>query len=121
MQGSRYLRELWDEPPIVPCKAKETFNLSYISQGRPFLDGFYFAFIGGYSLGRNNMPQVGNLPLEQLTFGWFELNPSCSSFWIMVSSLSRWLAGSFEKMTISSKEMMHQLSFKSPREVSINH
>ena len=30
-------------------------------------------YLCGYSLGRNNMPQIGDLPLEQLTFGGFEL------------------------------------------------
>ena len=70
MQGSGYLCELWDELPIIPCKSQETLDLSYISWGMTFLDGFYFTFISGYSLGRNDMPQVGNLLSEQLTFIW---------------------------------------------------
>ena len=73
MQESGYLHELWDKLPIISCKSQETSDLSYISWGRPFLDGFYFAFIVGYFMGRNGMPQVDNLPSEQLTFGWFEL------------------------------------------------
>ena len=32
-----------------------------------------FTLIGGYPLGRNDMPQVGYLPSEQLTLGRFEL------------------------------------------------
>ena len=73
MQGSCHLHELWNKPLIIPFKFHKTSDLSYISLGRPFLDGLYFTFISGNSLGRNNMPKVGNLPSEQLTFGWFEL------------------------------------------------
>ena len=73
MQGSSHLCELWDKLPILPSKSQKTLNFSHVSQGRPFLDGFYLAFISGYSLGRHNMPQVGDLPSEQLTLGWFEL------------------------------------------------
>ena len=73
MQGLSYLCELWDEPLIIPCKFQETSDLSHISWSRPFLDGFYFAFVGGCSLGAHDMPQVGDLPSEQLTFRWFEL------------------------------------------------
>ena len=56
MQGLCYLCELWDKLPIILCKSQKALDLSYISQGRPFLDGFYFILIGGYSLGRNDMP-----------------------------------------------------------------
>ena len=68
MQWLSHLHDLWDKLPIIPCKSQKTSDLCYISQGRPILDGFYLAFIAGYSLGRNDMPQVGNLLLEQLTF-----------------------------------------------------
>ena len=56
MQELHYLHKLWEKTPIIPCKSQKTSDLSYISWGGPFLDGFYFTFIGGYSLGRNNMP-----------------------------------------------------------------
>ena len=55
-----------------PIKPKKTSNLSDVSRDRPFFDSIYFTLISGYSLGRDDMPQVGNLPLEQLTFGRFE-------------------------------------------------
>ena len=76
MQGLSYLHELWDKLPKIPCKSQKMLDLGYISQGRPFPDGFYFTFVSGYSLGRNHMPQLRNLPLEQLTFGEFEFQPS---------------------------------------------
>ena len=67
MQGLSYLCKLWNELSVIPCKPQKTLDLSDISRGRPFLDGFYFTLISGYSLGRNDMPLVGDLPLEQLT------------------------------------------------------
>ena len=72
MQGSSCLHELWNEPSVIPHKSQKTLDLSDIRRGRPFLDGFYLTLIDGYSLGRNDMPQVGNLPSEQLTLGRFE-------------------------------------------------
>ena len=72
MQGLSYLSKLWNEPSVIPCTPQKTLDLSDISRGRPFLDGMYFTLISGYSLGRNDMPQVGNLPSEQLTLGRFE-------------------------------------------------
>ena len=73
MQGSTYLHKIWNEPFVIPCKPQQTLDFSVIHRGRMFLDGFYFNLISGYSLCRNDMPQVGNLPLEQLTLGRFEL------------------------------------------------
>ena len=73
MHRSYHLHELWDKLPIIPCKSKKALDLSYISWGGPFLDGFYFTLIGGYSLDRNDMPQLGDLTSEQLTLGQFEL------------------------------------------------
>ena len=73
MQGSSHLHELWDKLPIVPGTSQGTLDFSHINWGRPLLAGFYLAFVGGYSLGRYDMPQVGDLPLEQLSLGWFEL------------------------------------------------
>ena len=69
MQGLSQLHELWNELSVISCKSQKTSDLSDVSQGRPFLNDFYFALIGGYSLDRDDMPQVGNLPLEQLTLG----------------------------------------------------
>ena len=64
MQVLSYLHKLWNEPSVMPHKSQKTLDLSDISRDRPFLDGFYFTLISGYSLGRNNMPQVGNpIPL----------------------------------------------------------
>ena len=83
MQGSSYLHELWNEPFVIPCKPQKMSDLSDISRGRLFLDGFYFTLISGYSFGYS---------FEGLSF-----SPACSSFWNMASSLSRWLARSFEK------------------------
>ena len=50
MQGLGHLCELWNEPSIIPCKPQKISDLSDISKGRSFLDGFYFTLIGGYSL-----------------------------------------------------------------------
>ena len=47
--------------------------------------------------------------------------PACSSFLNIASSFLRWLARSFKKMTISSKEMIHWLRLRSPRQVSMDH
>ena len=72
MQGSSYLHELWNELSVMLHKPQKTSDLGDISKGRPFLHSVYLTLIGGYTLGRDNMPQVGNLPSEQLTFGRFE-------------------------------------------------
>ena len=45
-------------------KLKETWHLSDGGVGRPFSNSIYFAFIGCYSLGRENVPYVWNLPVE---------------------------------------------------------
>ena len=45
-----------------------------------FLIAPYLIFISGYSLGRYYMTQTGNLPLEQLTLGWFKLESSLLQF-----------------------------------------
>ena len=73
MQGLGYLCELWDKLPIVTHKSHETSDLSDIGQDWPLLDNLYLTFISGYSLGRDYMSQIANLPLEQLTLGWLEL------------------------------------------------
>ena len=73
IQDLAYLHKLWDELSIIPCKSQKASDLSHIGWGRSFLDGLYFTFISGYSLGSNDMLKVGNLLLEQLKLGWFEL------------------------------------------------
>ena len=58
---------------VIHCKSQKTLDLSNIIQDRPFPNGFYFSLISGYSLVRDDMPSVSNLPLEQLTLGRFKL------------------------------------------------
>ena len=72
MQGLSHLHKIWDELLIVPSKSQKTSDFSHVSQGMPLLDGLYLALIGGYSLGRHDVPQVGDLLAEQLTLGQFE-------------------------------------------------
>ena len=72
MQRSSNLCKLQNKPSVILCKPQKALNLSDISRDRPFLDSIYFTLISGYSLGRKDMPQVGNLSSEQLTFGRFE-------------------------------------------------
>ena len=72
MQGLSYLHELWNKPPVIPHKTQKTSDLSDISRGRSFLNSINFTVFGGYFLGRNHMPQVDDLPSEQLTLGRFE-------------------------------------------------
>ena len=69
MQELCYLYEVWEKLPIIPCKSQKPSDLSYISWGRSLLNGFYFTLISVYSLGRNDIAWVGDLPLEQLTLG----------------------------------------------------
>ena len=103
MEGLGNLLELWDKLPTVTHKSQETLDLSDVCQYWPLLNNLYLTFISGYSLGRDYMPQIGNLPSEQLTLGQLELMSGLLQLQNTASSLSRWLAGSLEKMTISSK------------------
>ena len=102
MQGSGYLHEFWDKPPVISCESQETsklrdvcgdwllfdcFNLAFISgyhlgrdQDWSLFDHFYLAFISGYPLSRDHMPQVGNLPSEQLALRWLEFKSSLLQF-----------------------------------------
>ena len=73
MQRSNHLCEPWNEPSVIPHKPQKNLDLINISWGRSFLNGFYFTLIGDYSLVGDDMPQVGNLPSEQLTLGGFKL------------------------------------------------
>ena len=76
MQGLSYLCKFWDKPPIVTHESQETLDLSDVCWNWPLLKSIYLNFISGFSLGRDYMPQIGNLPLEQLTLGWLELESS---------------------------------------------
>ena len=51
VQGLGYLHELGDELVVVPCKPKETLDLSDSGGGRPFCNRIHFVSIGHYSLG----------------------------------------------------------------------
>ena len=64
MQGSGYLCELGDESAIVSHEPKELLDLGDIGRGRAFSNSIYFAFVSCYSLGRDNVPQVCNSPVE---------------------------------------------------------
>ena len=64
MQGSGYLHEFQAKPTIVTHESQETSNLHDICWDEPLLNSLYLTFISGYSLGRDYMPQIGNLPLE---------------------------------------------------------
>ena len=64
MHGLGHLCELGDELAVVTCKPKKTSNLSDGDGHRPFSNSIYFAFVGHYSLGRDNVPQICNLPVK---------------------------------------------------------
>ena len=80
MQVSGYLHKFWDKLLIVTCGSQETLDLSDICMDCPLLNNLYLAFVSGYSLGRDYMPQIGNLLLEKLTLGWLELKSSFLQF-----------------------------------------
>ena len=64
MQGLGYLHELGDELAIVSHESKKTLDLSDSGGGRLFTNSIYFAIISNYSLGRDNVSQICNLPVE---------------------------------------------------------
>ena len=64
MQGSGYLHEFWDKLAVISYESQETLNLCDICWDWPLFDCFYFAFVSGYAVGRDHMPQVSNLPSE---------------------------------------------------------
>ena len=76
MQGFGYLHKCGNEPAAGTRKPKETLDLHDSGGGRPF----YLTFIDCYSLSRDNVPQVCNLPAEKLTFGELEFQPSLFLF-----------------------------------------
>ena len=62
--GSCYLHKFRDKPMVISCESQKTLDLCDVCLDWPHFDSFYFALISGYSLGRNHVPQVGNLPSE---------------------------------------------------------
>ena len=64
MQGSGYLHKLGDKSAIIPCEPKKTPDLSDNGGGGPFSDSIYFPLISCYSLGRDYMSEICNLPAE---------------------------------------------------------
>ena len=80
MQGLGYLCEFWDKLPIVSHESQEISNLHNICWDWPLLNCFYLPSVSGYSLGRDYMSQVGNLPFEQLTLRWLEFKSGLLQF-----------------------------------------
>ena len=64
MQVLGYLHEFWHKLPIVSCESQENLSFHDAFQDWPLLNCLYLTFISDYSLGRDYMPQVGNLPLK---------------------------------------------------------
>ena len=80
MQGLGHLCELGDEPVVITCEPQETSDLCDGGWDRPFSNSIYFALIAYYSLGRDNVPQICDLPAEQLVFGRFKFQPGLFDF-----------------------------------------
>ena len=78
MQGLGYLCELGDEPVIISHKPKKVSDFSDSGGHGPIFDGIYNS-------------------------EGFSFSQDCSIFWNMVSILTRWLAGSFKKISMSFK------------------
>ena len=75
MQRPDYLCKPRDEPVIVPSEPQKALDLSDDGWGGPLFDNTYFLFIGHYTLGRDDMPQVCDLSVEELTFWGFIVWP----------------------------------------------
>ena len=80
MQGSGYMHKFWDKPLKVSHESQETLNFCDVCWDWPLLNNLYLTFISGYSLGRDYMPQVENLPLEQLALRWLEFKSRLLQF-----------------------------------------
>ena len=76
MQGHGYLCKLGDKPIIIPSEPQKALHLSDSGGGGPLFDNAYCLFIGNYTLGGDDVPQVCDLSAEQLTFWGFEFK-SC--------------------------------------------
>ena len=68
MQRLGYLHEFWDELVIVPSECQEAPDLSDSGRDGPHFDNTYFFFVSFYTLGRDVVPQVYDLSVEELTF-----------------------------------------------------
>ena len=98
-QGSGYLCELGDKLATVPQESKWQWQW----WGGPLLMASIFPSLVTIYWAEMMSPRYviclqNSSHLEGLSFSL-----ACSSFWNMASCLSRWLPGSFEKMTISSR------------------
>ena len=66
MQWPGYLSKLGDKPAITPSESKDVSDLSNGSMSGPLLNDFCHLSISCYHLCRDNVPQIGNLFVEQL-------------------------------------------------------
>ena len=64
MQRTCHLHEFGAESVVVSHESQETLNLCDVSRCGPVLDSLNFAFISGYSFGRDDMTYIGLLPPE---------------------------------------------------------
>ena len=62
--GSGYLCELGDELDIISHEPKKTSDFSNSGGGGPIFDGIYLSLISHYSLDRDNVPKICDLPVE---------------------------------------------------------
>ena len=77
---------------VISHESQKTSDLWDICGCWPLFDSFDFALISGSSLGRDHVPQVGNLPSEYLTFGRLELESSLPVYrGQLLSSPGGWL------------------------------
>ena len=59
MQRPCHLYKFGDESAVVSREPQKSLDLHDICRCGPVLDSLNFALISGYSLGRNDMPQIG--------------------------------------------------------------
>ena len=64
MQALGYLCKFGDKLMVISHESQKALDLHDIFWCWPILDSFDFTLISGYSLGRNHMPQIANLPSE---------------------------------------------------------
>ena len=121
MQRLGYLHELEDELAIVPSEPQKAPDLCDSGGVGHLLITLIFSLLVAAPWAEMMCPRCVICLWKSSYFEGLSLSLPCSSFWKMASSLMRWLAGSFEKMTISLRYMIHQLRLRSLRQVSINH
>ena len=117
VQRLGYQCEVGDKIAIAPCEPKKGSDLGDSGRVGHFLMTCIFSPSVATPWAETMCPRLviclwQNSPFESL-------RPACSSFWNTASSLTRWLAGSFKKMTISSRYITHHLRLRSLRQVSI--